>query len=129
MATWVTFEDIEAWQLSRVFCQDIYRLIKETELAKDFRLKDQINGSSGSTMDNIAEGYERGGNKEFIQFLSIAKASIGESRSQLYRIFDRGYIDENSFKDLSNKTRIISMKISKLIGYLKSSSFKGVKYK
>ena len=129
MATWVTFEDIEAWQLARAFCQDIYLLIKETELAKDFRLKDQINGSSGSTMDNIAEGYERGGNREFIQFLSIAKASIGESRSQLYRIFDRGYIDENSFKDLSNKTRIISMKISKLIGYLKSSSYKGVKYK
>ncbi len=84
MATWVTFEDIEAWQLARAFCQDIYLLIKETELAKDFRLKDQINGSSGSTMDNIAEGYERGGNREFIQFLSIAKASIGESRSQLF---------------------------------------------
>ncbi len=63
MATWVTFEDIEAWQLARAFCQDIYLLIKETELAKDFRLKDQINGSSGST---------------------IAKASIGESRSQLF---------------------------------------------
>ena len=69
MATWKSFEDIEVWHLAREFCKDIFRVINYDELKKDFRLKDQINGSSGSIMDNIAEGYGRGGNKEFIQFL------------------------------------------------------------
>ncbi len=129
MSAWKTFEDIEAWQLAREFCKDVYRLITETDLKNDFRLKDQINGSSGSIMDNIAEGFERGGNKEFIQFLSIAKASAGESRSQLYRIFDRNFISTQEFDQLKNKTLLISGKISKLMKYLKSSDLKGPKYK
>ena len=128
MAGWKSFEDIEAWQLARVFCQDVFRICKYDGLKTDFRLKDQINGSSGSIMDNIAEGYDRGGNKEFIQFLSIAKGSAGESRSQLYRIYDREYISQEEFTYLKDKTIEISNKIGGLISYLKKSDFRGPKY-
>mgnify|MGYP001260860294 CR=1 FL=1 len=128
MSSWNSFEDIEAWQLSRDFCNKVYKLMSETELKNDFRLKDQLNGSAGSIMDNIAEGFERGGNKEFIQFLTIAKASAGESRSQLYRVHDRKYISQNEFEALINQVTIISGKLGNLIKYLKSSEFKGSKF-
>lgn len=68
MSTWKSFEDIEVWQLAREFNNDVFRIIQYKGLSTDYRLKDQINGSSGSIMDNIAEGFERGGNKEFINF-------------------------------------------------------------
>ena len=129
MASFEKFEDIEAWQLARELCKDVIRIIKSTELNSDYKLKDQINGSSGSIMDNISEGFERGGNKEFIYFLSIAKASSGECRSQLYRIFDRNYISEDEFNQLKIKTEKISGKIQNLINYLKKSEFRGVKFK
>ena len=129
MSAWKSFEDIEAWRLSREFCKDVFQIMQYDGLKTDYRLKDQINGSSGSVMDNIAEGYERNGNKEFIQFLTIAKASAGESRSQLYRIVDRNYITQNEFDQLKQKATIISGKIGNLIKYLKSSDFKGPKYK
>lgn len=129
MSSWKSFEDIEVWQLAREFCKDIYRIIKYEGLNVDYKLKDQINGSSGSIMDNISEGYERDGNKEFIQFLSIAKGSAGEARSQLYRIFDRKYISEKEFLDLKQKAITISGKITNLMKYLKNSGYKGTKYK
>ena len=129
MSSWKSFEDIEVWQLAREFCKDIYRIIKYEGLNADYKLKDQINGSSGSIMDNISEGYERDGNKEFIQFLSIAKGSAGEARSQLYRIFDRKYISEKEFLDLKQKAITISGKITNLMKYLKNSGYKGTKYK
>ena len=98
-------------------------------LKTDYRLKDQINGSSGSIMDNIAEGFNRGGNKEFINFLSYSKGSAGESLSQLYRIFDRKYITESEFNELSEKARVLVNKIGGLMAYLKKSNFKGHKLK
>lgn len=128
MGTISRFEDLEIWQLSRILCNDVFKIIEETPLKNNFRLWNQIDGASGSIMDNIAEGFERNGNKEFIQFLSIAKASCGEVRSQLYRVKDRNFINEETFDALMNQTLVLSKKISAFINYLKNSEMKGSKY-
>jgi four helix bundle protein len=97
MATIERFEDLDIWKEARLLSKEIIRLSKNTELKTDYKLRDQIKNASGSVMDNIAEGFERDGNLEFRQFLSIAKGSAGESRSQLYRIYDSEYISEEEF--------------------------------
>jgi len=109
--------------------QEIYKIMQYDGLSRDYRLKDQINGSSGSIMDNIAEVFDRDGNREFIQFLSIAKGSAGESHSQLFRILDRGYITNEEFNKLSETAKEIINKIGALMSYLKKSNYKGQKYK
>ena len=129
MATIQRFEDLEIWQEARRLFNQIKDIVIETELKLDFKLKDQIKGSSGSVMDNIAEGFERDGNLEFKQFLSIAKGSAGETRSQLYRVFDLGYITEEKLKIFVNDYEQLSKRISSFIAYLNKKDFKGNKFK
>lgn len=129
MATIEKFEEIISWQEARILNKNVGRLIDEERFKKNFRLIAQIEGSAGSIMDNIAEGFERGGNKEFIQFLYIAKASCGEFRSQLYRALDREYINDIEFESLSIYAKKISMLVQKLIKYLHESEIKGIKFK
>jgi len=128
MSTIKKFEDLEIWKNARIICQDIYLLQKNTNLKNDFKLYSQLNGSSGSVMDNIAEGFERNGNKEFCQFLSIAKASCGETRSQFYRVLDRNYISKEEFDIIVEKLSSLSKQISSFMTYLKTSDFKGSKF-
>jgi len=129
MATIKKFEDIEAWKKARVLAQEIYVLSTTTELAKDFRLRDQINASSGSIMDNIAEGFDRGSKLEFINFLTIAKGSAGEVKSQLYRLLDRKYITDEKFDELYKLAEEVSAMISNWTKYLNTTEIKGTKYK
>ena len=128
MASIKKFEDLEIWKLSRILCNEIYELAQTTELRNNFKLYNQIDGSSGSIMDNIAEGFERNGNKEFIQFLSIAKASCGETRSQLYRVFDRKFANEDQFDKLRAQAETLSKKIATFMNYLSNSEMKGTKF-
>jgi four helix bundle protein len=129
MATIKDFEDLKTWQIARELCKDVFRITRYEQFSKDFKLKDQIRGSSGSIMDNIADGFERNGNKEFTQFLAIAKGSSGEMRSQLYRAFDFGYIEETEFEELRQRTKNLSQSIGAFITYLNQSEIKGPKYK
>lgn len=129
MSTVKQFEDLEIWQKAREICQGIFKVREKSGLKTDYKLYDQINGSSGSTMDNIAEGFERDGNKEFNQFLAIAKASCGETRSQLYRVYDRKYIDENEFNISRDKLILLSRQIGSLMNYIQKSEYKGIKFK
>lgn len=128
MATYKTYEDLAVWKLSRELCKDIYAIIENTPLQNNWKLRDQIDSSSGSIMDNIAEGFERGGTKEFIQFLGYSKGSCGETRSQLYRIYDRQFITEIRKNELIEKTVVISKQINGFIGYLKKTDIKGYKF-
>jgi four helix bundle protein len=128
VATISRFEDLEIWQLARQQANDLYKIYSEGVFSKDYDLRNQINASSGSVMDNIAEGFERSGNKEFIHFLLIAKASNGEVRSQLYRTADRKYISLEKFDELISKNESISKKTTAFIKYLKESDKKGFRY-
>jgi four helix bundle protein len=128
VATFKSFEDIEAWQRARELCTSIYKLTLVGNFSKDYSLKNQINRSAGSTMDNIAEGFERGGNREFIQFLAISRGSIGEVRSQLYRAKDRYYTNDENFNLLFEKAIVISKLITSLMKYLQQRDFKGMKF-
>jgi four helix bundle protein len=123
------FEDLEIWKMARLFCKDIYAVTNYNLFNKDYRFRDQLRASAGSIMDNIAEGFERNGNKEFVQFLFIAKGSCGEARSQLYRALDCSYILEEEFNLLKNKALNISKSISNFIQYLKNTPMSGAKYK
>ena len=123
------FEDLPVWQQARELYKIVFEITSQNLFFSDFKFRDQIRSSSGSIMDNIAEGFERGGNKEFIQFLSIAKGSCGECRSQSYRAFDSGYIDQQTLDDLISRTTSLSKNISGFMSYLKQSELKGTKYK
>ena len=129
MATITKFEELEIWQLSRFQTNDFDKLAETTLLSKDFELRNQMNASSGSVMDCIAEGFERSGNSEFKNFLVIAKGSNGEFRSQLYRCLDRKYLSKEKFDELYAKNAVLGNKIMSFITYLQNSSYKGQRYK
>ena|SRR5208282_4613966 len=100
MSKILRFEEIESWKKARVLTNEIYQVTSLGGFARDFGLRDQIRRASVSAMSNIAEGFERGGNREFLQFLSNAKGSAGEVRSQLYVALDAGFINQKKFDDL-----------------------------
>ena len=129
MATIQNFEDLKVWQKARSLCQEISLIISQGNFSKDFGLKDQINRSSGSIMDNIAEGFGRKGNSEFINFLTYSSGSLCECKSQLYRAQDRKYITEEKRIELSALADDIGKIISSLIKYLGGSELKGTKFK
>jgi four helix bundle protein len=106
----------------------VYEITSIEPFSKDFKFKDQLRDAAVSDMDNIAEGYGRGGNREFINFLSIAKGSNDEVRSQSYRAFDFNYINQDKLDELLERTDKISKKISNFIQYLKKSNLKGPKF-
>lgn len=115
------FEELEVWQMARELVKDIYDITNENNFQKDFGLKDQIRRSAVSIMANIAEGFERKSNKEFIQFLFIAKGSCGEVRSHIYVASDLGYISNETSESLHNKAIKISKSLSGFIKYLTKS--------
>ena len=129
MATIQRFEDLEIWELSRQLAKEIFLFSKSEKISKDFALKDQMNRSAGSIMDNIAEGFGRASRLEFIQFLSIATGSAAELQSQIYRSSDKEYMDEVMSTNLSEKVNAIYKKTNGFIKYLNSTLIKGTKFK
>ena len=129
MATVSTFEELDIWKQAREICMSVYEITCHDDFRNDFRFCSQIKAAAGSIMDNIAEGFEREGNKEFIQFLFIAKGSCGELRSQLIRAKDWNYITEDEFNKLKEDSFKISTGIFNFIKYLKNSNFSGNKFK
>ena len=129
MPTVSNFEDLEIWQLARQQAVAIFQSYSQEPFSKDWELRNQINASSASVMDNIAEGFERSGNREFTSFLIISKGSNGEVRSQLHRAFDRQYITLQRFEELKLNCVLLSKKITSFIKYLKQSEHKGFRYK
>lgn len=111
------FEDLIAWQKARELTRLIYEATREGEFARDFGLRSQIQRASVSIMSNIAEGFERGGRAEFHQFLSTAKASCAEVRSQLYVALDIGHLDEMKF----NRLLALAEEVGRIIGGLRAA--------
>lgn len=123
------FEDLNCWKSARELCKLIYKFTRKEKFSRDFTLVKQIRDSSGSGMDNIAEGFERGGNKEFIQFLSISRGSTAEVKSQLCRALDQNYIDETEFHQAYEVATKTGKETTNLILYLKNSDMKGFKFR
>jgi len=122
------FEDFEVWRLARDLYKYVFGITSQQPFCNDYRFRDQMRDSSGSVSDNIAEGFERGGNKEFIQFLFISKGSCGETRNQSYRAFDCNYISQKVLDELLARTDIIARKTANLIKSLKASDNRGMKF-
>ena len=121
------FEDLRVWKITRELAKSIYGVTRASVMSRDYALKDQMRRSAISSMSNIAEGYERDGNRELRQFLSIAKGSIGELRSQLYIALDAGYLVKSEADSLLERSRTISRMLSSLIESITRSGYKGRK--
>jgi four helix bundle protein len=123
------FEDLEVWKAARALTQSIYRATAGGGFERDLALRDQIRRAAVSTMSNIAEGFERGGDKEFLQFLAQAKGSCGVVRSQLYTARDLGYLSQSDFGAMTSRAILTSRLISGLMKYLRDSGFRGSKFR
>ena len=128
MATIQRFEDLEIWQIAKKLSLKVFKLTETGPASKDFRFRDQIRSSAGSVMDNIAEDFERSGQFELVNFLSISKGSSGEVRSQLHRGIDQNYFPESA-TELIKEYEELASKISGFIKYLNQSEIKGQKFK
>lgn len=115
MAIVTQFEELLIWQLSRQISKEVYKITKESPFKYDTRFVQQIRAAAGSVMDNIAEGFERDGNREFLNFLYIAKGSCGEVRSQLYRALDAEFFSQEKFDELFCMNIKLSASIAKFI--------------
>lgn len=129
MAAVKDFEELAIFQKARELSKKIYPVTNKDGFKSDYRFVQQIRAAAGSIMDNIAEGFERGGNKEFINFLYIAKGSCGEVRSQLIRANDNGYLTKEEYDELYTECRKLSAGIMNFIKEIKSSDFSGAKFK
>ena len=129
MASIEKFEDIMAWQKARVLTKKLYAVTSSPAFRQDWSLRDQIRRASVSVMSNIAEGFERNGDREFVQFLAIAKGSVGEIRDQLYVAFDAGMLEEMDFECLSSATAEVGGLIGGFMKYLQTSKISGPKFK
>lgn len=129
MPTIQKFEDLEIWQIARTIAKEIHEFSLEAKISKDYSLKDQMNRSAGSIMNNIAEGFGRNGRLEFINFITIANGSCTELMSQLYRCLDKKYVNEDRFKGLYELIEFGLKKNHSMINYLKKTDIKGQKFK
>ena len=129
MSTFKTFEDIAVWKKSRDLTRRVYQVSRTGLFVRDFALRDQMRRASVSIMSNIAEGFDRSGTAEFIQFLAMAKGSAAEVRCQLYVALDQNYLDDSTFGELSGLASEIGKMIAGLMNYLRRSGIKGTKYK
>ena len=128
MAKIERFEDITAWQKARQLTQEVYTASNQAEFARDYPLRDQIRRAALSIPSNIAEGFERDGDKEFLQFLSIAKGSCGEVRAHLYVALDQAYLTEERFRQLADLAEETSRLLARFIHYLRDSNKRGWKF-
>jgi four helix bundle protein len=129
MATFRRFDEIEAWQKARVLTRLIYELSGRGLFGRDFALRDQIRRAAISIMANIAEGFERDGTGEFVQFLAIAKASSAEVLSHAYVALDQAFITQKQFDELASKAAEVNPMIAGLMTYLRRSGTRGLKFK
>lgn len=128
MAKFTSFEEIEAWQKARVLTRSICRISGRGEFARDFGLLDRIRRASVSIVANLAEGFERGGNKEFVQFLATAKGSGGEVRSLPYVALDAEFIGKKIFDDLCSTSAEINRMLGGLMKYPANFELRGTKF-
>jgi four helix bundle protein len=128
MGTIRRFEDLEIWQTARRLSLKVFHLTEAGPASRDYKFKEQLRASAGSVMDNIAEGFERSSQFEFVNFLSISKGPSGETRSQLYRGIDQQYFPEETL-DLIREYAELASNISGFIKYLNQSEVKGQKFR
>lgn len=129
MATIKRFEDLDIWKEARRLSFEVYQFTEKPPFVTDFKFRDQIRAAAGSVMDNIAEGFERSGRLEFVNFLTYAKGSAGEVRSQVHRAFDQSYIVKEIYSVKVSEYEKLSAGIAGFIAYLNRSDIKGQKFR